>query len=105
MQGTSGILLIFGVMFIPIGILKGGIPGKRMTAPVGETSGAGRTFLPVWMNSGGQMVFGIGLIIIGADFIAVPGYLVLKSVEVIGTGAAIAILGAILTLRGARLRK
>ncbi len=30
MQGTAGILLIFGVMFIPIGILKGGLPGKRV---------------------------------------------------------------------------
>ena len=105
MQGTSGILLIFGVMFIPIGVLKGGLPGKRQGPPVGETVGSGRTFSPEWLSSGGQLVFGIALVVIGADAVAVPGYLVFKSVEIIGAGAAIAVVGAILAIRGARLRK
>ncbi len=57
------------------------------------------------MNSGGQIVFGIALIVIGLDAIAVPGYLVLKSVPVIGGGVALAVLGAILAYRGSKVRK
>src|SRR5579872_3659217 len=58
MQGTAGILLIFGVMFIPIGILKGGLPGRRVGPPVGETVGSGRTYSPEWISSGAQLVSG-----------------------------------------------
>jgi hypothetical protein len=105
MQGTAGILLIFGIMFIPIGILKGGLPGRRQGPPVGETSGAGRTFSPEWINSGGQLVFGIALVVLGLDAVAVPGYLVFKSVEIIGGGVAMAVVGVILALRGSRMRK
>ncbi len=105
MQGTAGILLIFGVMFIPIGVLKGGLPGRRQGPPVGETSGSGRTFSPEWLSSGGQLVFGIALVVIGLDAVAVPGYLVFNSVAVVGSGAAVAVLGAILAIRGSRLRK
>jgi hypothetical protein len=105
MQGTAGILLIFGVMFIPIGVLKGGLPGRRQGPPVGETSGAGRTFSPEWLSSGGQLVFGIALVVLGVDAVAVPGYLVFKSVEVIGGGAVLAALGVLLAIRGSRVRK
>jgi hypothetical protein len=105
MQGTAGILLIFGVMFIPIGILKGGLPGRRAGPPMGETAGSGRTYKPEWLTSGGQLVFGVALIVIGLDAIAVPGYLVFKSVEIIGGGVVVAALGAILALRGSRLRE
>lgn len=105
MQGTAGILLIFGVMFIPIGILKGGLPARRVGPPVGVTAGSGRTYSPVWLSSGAQLVVGIGLVVIGLDAVAVPGYLVFKSVEIIGGGVALAVVGVILALRGARLRK
>src|SRR5271169_1476476 len=105
MQGTAGILLIFGVMFIPIGILKGGLPGRRPGPPLGETVGSGRTYSPQWLSSGGQLVFGIALVILGADVLVVPGYLVLKSIPVIGSGVALAALGAIIAYRGSRIRK
>jgi hypothetical protein len=105
MQGTSGILLIFGVMFIPIGVLKGGLPGHRQGPPVGETSGAGRTYSPVWLTNGAQLILGIALVVLGADAVAIPGYLVFKSDAVIVLGAALAVIGVILAYRGARLRK
>jgi hypothetical protein len=105
MQGTAGILLIFGVMFVPIGILKGGLPGRRTTPPIGETVGSGRTYSPEWLSSGGQLVFGIALVIIGADVLVVPGYLVFNSIPIIGSGAALAVFGALLALRGSRRRK
>jgi hypothetical protein len=104
MQGTSGILLIFGVMFIPIGILKGGLPGKRQGPPVGETSGAGRTYAPIWLSSGGQLAFGVALVILGLDAVSVPGYLVFDSPALIGGGVVVAILGAILAYRGSKVR-
>ena len=105
MQGTSGILLIFGVMFMPIGILKGGLPGKRVGPPVGETSGAGRTFSPIWLSSGGELVVGAALLIVGLDAVAVPGYLVFNSIPIIVTGIVIAAAGALLAYRGSRIRK
>jgi len=105
MQGTAGILLIFGVMFIPIGILKGGLPSRRTTPPQGQIVGSGRTYSPEWMSSGGQIAFGIALVIIGADALAVPGYLVLNSVPLIAAGVVVAVLGALLAFRGARIRK
>ena len=105
MQGTAGILLIFGVMFIPIGILKGGLPGRRPGPPVGETMGSGRTYSPVWLSSGGQLVFGIAMVVLGLDAVAVPGYLIFKSVPIIGGGVVLAALGAILFIRGSKARK
>jgi hypothetical protein len=105
MQGTAGILLIFGVMFIPIGILKGGLPGRRIGPPVGETVGSGRTYSPIWISSGGQMVFGVALIVLGLDLLTVPGYLVFDSAPIVVSGEVLAWLGAILAIRGSRLRK
>ncbi len=105
MQGTSGILLIFGVMFMPIGILKGGLPTRRTTPPVGESVKSGRVYSPLWFSSGGQMVFGILLVVLGVDLLIVPGYLVLDSVPLIGGGIVLAALGALLAYRGSRLRK
>jgi hypothetical protein len=105
MQGTAGILLIFGVMFIPIGILKGGLPGRRIGPPVGETVGSGRTYSPIWISSGGQMVFGVALIVLGLDLLTVPGYLVFDSAPIVVAGEVLAWLGAILAIRGSRLRK
>jgi hypothetical protein len=57
------------------------------------------------MSSGGQLVFGIALVVLGLDAVAVPGYLVFKNIEIIGGGAVVAALGAILAIRGSRLRK
>ena len=105
MQGTAGILLIFGVMFIPIAILKGGLPGRRSGPPVGEIVGSGRTYSPVWLSSGGQLVFGVALVVIGVDVLAVPGYLVFNSPSIISWGAILAALGVLLALRGSGLRK
>jgi hypothetical protein len=105
MQGTAGILLIFGVMFIPIGILKGGLPGRRTVPPTGMTVGSGRTYSPQWISSGGQLVFGIALVVLGVDVLVVPGYLVLNSIPIIGSGIVLAALGAILAYRGSRIRK
>jgi len=105
MQGTAGILLIFGVMFIPIGILKGGLPGRRTTPPTAQTVGSGRTYSPIWISSGGQLVFGVALIVLGEAAIAIPGYLVFNSIPIIAAGVALSAVGALLAYRGSRTRK
>jgi hypothetical protein len=105
MQGTAGILLIFGVMFIPIGILKGGLPGRRTGPPAGETVGSGRTYSPVWISSGGQLVFGVALMVLGVEVLTIPGVLVFNSWQIVVGGEVLAALGAVLALRGSRLRK
>jgi len=92
-------------MFFPIGILKGGLPGRRIGPPVGETVGSGRTYSPIWISSGGRVVFGVALIVLGVDVLAVPGYLVFNSIPIIGGGAVLAALGALLAYRGSKLRK
>jgi len=84
MQGTAGILLIFGVMFVPIGILKGGLPMKTEGPPGVQMMKSGRVYAPVALTSGAQIGVGILLVIIGLDAVFVPGYLVLHSLLVMG---------------------
>jgi len=102
MQGTASILLIFGVMFIPIAILKGGAPsfgrgGPKAGAPPVPT---GRVFTPIPIVSG--RLFGLGalLIFIGVDLAAVPGFFVLDSRVLLVVGVILAIIGGLLVYRG-----
>ena len=104
MQGTAGILLIFGVMFVPIGILKGGLPVKAEGSG-SETMKSGRVYTPERLNSGAQIGLGLFLIIIGADALAIPSYLAFHSLDLILAGAVVAVLGVLLVARGIRRRK
>ena len=92
-------------MFIPIGILKGGLPGRRTGPPIGEIVGSGRTYSPIWISSGGQLVFGVAMIVVGLDVLTVPGYLVFDNAPLVVAGEVLAWLGSILAIRGSRLRK
>jgi hypothetical protein len=105
MQGTSGILLIFGVLFIPIGILKGGLPTRRVGPPIGRTVGSGRTYSPEWISSGAQMILGLAIVILGADALIVPGYLVLHNASLVVGGGIVAALGFVLAMLGSQRRK
>jgi len=105
MQGTAGILLIFGVMFVPIGILKGGLPMKREGPPVAQVMKSGRVYHPVALTSGAQIGLGILLVIVGLDAVFVPGYLVFHSMTIMLVGIALAVLGMLLALRGIRIKK
>jgi hypothetical protein len=105
MQGTSSILLIFGVMFIPIGVLKGGLPQRRKVAPAPRTVASGRVFTPVSFSSGVLFGFGLLILFVALDFIVIPAYLVLQNMFLVGGGVALAAAGAYLAYRGARPRK
>jgi len=102
-QGTASILLILGVLFLPVGFLKGGAPSFRRRA-VATPQSQPRTLavesLPV--RSGRLYGTGIALIIIGVDVAVLPGLLLFKSLLIGGAGAGIAILGVLALYLGAR---
>lgn len=96
-QGTASILLVLGVLFLPIGFLKGGLPtfGRKSVAtpkPQAPTpSGGAVTSLP--MRSGKFYTLGIALIVIGVDAVAIPSFLLYHNFLIGGVGAAVTALG------------
>ncbi len=100
MQGTSGILLIFGVLFLPVGLLKGGPPSfRRKTSP----QHAGKAFTPVPFASPGTFSLGV-LVVFLSVFVIVPAIFVLNNPPVALIGAVLAIVGSYLIYSGTRLK-
>src|SRR2546425_4239819 len=99
-QGTSSILLAFGILFLPIGLLKGGPPtfGRRVAPAAQPTrspeagpapaAAAAPTGIP--MRSGRLYTVGIALIILGGDAVTVPGFLYFNNFLIGGAGGGIA---------------
>ena len=105
-QGTSSIILALGVLFFPMGLMKGGLPslgGRPAALPAQKGPGAIAPAAPI--ASGRLFALGLALLVLGVDAVAVPGYLVLKSVPVAGAGGALAALGALAIYRGTRKPK
>jgi len=97
-QGTSSIILAFGVLFLPMGLLKGGPPSFRKPPGAGQEKivlPGGRVYTPIALASGRLFGLGVVLVVAGVDVVLVPGYLVLKSIPVVGVGAAIIAVGAV----------
>ena len=96
-QGTSSILLALGVMFFPMGLMKGGLPSfRRMpTAPTQVRLPSGRVLTPVSLASGPYFAFGLILLLVGADAVFIPGYLVYKNVYVELAGILLSAAGAL----------
>lgn len=94
-QGTSSILLALGVMFFPMGLMKGGLPsfGRLPSAPKPIQLPSGRVVTPVHLLSGSYFAFGLLVVLIGVNAILVPGYLIFKS-------SYIELAGALLTAAG-----
>jgi len=106
-QGTSSIILALGVMFFPMGLMKGGLPSFRRlpttTAPVKLPSG--RVVTPIQIGSGRYFAFGLLVLLIGADAVLVPGYLVYKNAYIELAGAMLTAAGAISMAWGLRKPK
>lgn len=101
-QGTSSIILVLGILFFPMGLMKGGLPSLRR--------GPGRApeqmvVPPVQVASGGLFTLGIVLLVIGVDALLVPGYLVFRSPLMGLGGLAFAVLGALAMAFGWRKPK
>jgi len=103
-QGTSSILLALGVMFFPMGLMKGGLPSfRRMPvtrAPIKLPSG--RVVSPIQIGSTGYFAFGLVILLIGVDAVLVPGYLVYHNSYVELAGALLTAAGAISVAWGLR---
>ncbi len=103
-QGTSSIILALGVMFFPMGLMKGGLPsfGRAPTAPAPVKLPSGRVVSPIQMGSGRYFVFGLVVLLIGVDMVLIPGYLVYKNVYIELAGALLTAAGAISMAWGLR---
>ena len=102
-QGTSSIILALGVMFYPMGLMKGGMPtfGRQpQSGPLKLPSG--RVVSPIQMGSGRYFAFGLIVLLIGADALLAPGYLVYKNVYFELAGALLVAAGAIAMAWGLR---
>lgn len=95
-QGTSSIILALGVMFFPMGLMKGGLPSFRKTssAPAPVKLPSGRVVNPVALMSGRYFSFGLVSLLIGVDAVLVPGYLIYKNTYFELAGALLAAAGA-----------
>ena len=103
MQGTSGILLIFGVLFLPVGMLKGGAPSfrRRPSAPGPQP---GKVFAPVPFASPRLFALGVLVLFLGVDAIVVPSIFLVRSPILLVAGAVLCAAGCYLVYKGTRMR-
>ncbi len=107
-QGTSSILLVLGLMFFPMGLMKGGVPsfGRGPRVPSGApVPPGGAVVRPSMVASGGLFVFGVVVLILGVDAVLVPAYLVYSNVYYEVAGVLFAAAGAVSMLWGLRKPK
>ena len=104
-QSTSSILLALGVMFFPMGLMKGGVPSFRRATPTGSVKlPAGQVVAPVSIGSGGYFALGIVVLLVGIDVLLVPGYLVYQNLYYVAAGLMLTAAGAIAVVWGLRKR-
>lgn len=102
-QGTSSIILAMGVLFFPMGLMKGGLPSFRKVSPAGAVKPvAGQVYSPLPISSGGIFAIGLVLVLVGIDAVLVPGYLVYKSMPLVAGGVVLALLGLLAIYFGAK---
>jgi hypothetical protein len=106
-QGTSSIILALGVMFFPMGLLKGGLPsfGRGPAPPPVVIAPGGRVVTPVPILSGNFLLFGLVVVLVGIDAILVPGYLIYKNPWYELAGILMTAAGALAMLWGLRKPK
>jgi hypothetical protein len=102
-QGTSSIILAMGVLFFPMGLMKGGLPSFRKAVPAGAVQlVAGQAYTPLPLSSGGAFAIGLVLVLVGIDAVLVPGYFVFKSMPLIAGGIVLALLGLLAIYFGSK---
>lgn len=105
-QGTSSIILALGILFFPMGVMKGGFPSlKRRPGPAKKPLPGAVGFTPVPMSSGPLFALGVFMMVVGVDALVVPGYLVVHSLPEILFGLALSVLGALAIVSGWRKPK
>ena len=106
-QGTSSIFLARGIIFFPMGLMKGGLPsfGRGPPGPAKVQLPSGRVVSPVVLLSGRFFAFGLLVLLVGVDAVLVPGYLVYKNAYIELAGAMLTAAGAISMAWGVRKPK
>jgi hypothetical protein len=106
-QGTSSIILALGILFFPMGLMKGGLPTfRRQPGPMKPEFAKGTVAVPAPIISNALLfAIGIALLVVGIDAVVVPGYLILRSTPVVGAGATLSLLGAYAMYLGSRKPK
>jgi hypothetical protein len=108
MQGTAAILLVFGILFLPVGIMKGGLPSFRRQIGVKPTEPpihVGKVFTPIPISS--SRVYGLGtLLLFVGIYMALPGLLIIENPlnPFLILGIILAFSGAYLVYRGTRIK-
>ncbi len=106
-QGTSSIFLALGVIFFPMGLMKGGLPsfGKGPGgAPQVQLTG-GKLVTPVQILSGNFFALGVILLLVGVDAVLIPAYLVFKNPWFELAGVLLTAAGALAMVWGLRKPK
>jgi hypothetical protein len=90
-----------------MGLMKGGPPSfRRAPGKVQPSTAVGPgPISPVQIASGRLYTAGLLLIVVGVDAVMIPGYLVLKSLPVIGAGGALTALGLFAMYLGSKKPK
>lgn len=102
-QGTSSIFLALGIMFFPMGLMKGGLPTWRKNPPPAEIRlPSGKVLVPPRLASGGLFTFGLVVLLLGADAVLIPGYLIFNNSYYVIAGALLMAAGGISVLWGLR---
>ncbi|HYC12478.1 MAG TPA: hypothetical protein VEC02_07490 [Nitrososphaerales archaeon] len=105
-QGTSSIILALGVLFFPMGLMKGGFPTwRRVPGPAPVTAPGAKGTPPVPISNGKLFAAGVIVLILGADAVFIPGFLVLQSAPMEGAGVLLTALGALAMYVGSRSPK
>lgn len=107
-QGTSSIFLLLGLIFFPMGLMKGGLPSFRRATPAASPSvkQPGTSVVsPVQILSVNMFALGIVLLIVGVDALLVPAYLVYKNIWYETAGVLVTAAGALALVWGLRSKK
>lgn len=103
-QGTSSIFLVLGIIFFPMGLMKGGLPSfRRVLQPPRELKQlGGKVVTPIQIQSANLFALGVLLLIVGIDALMVPAYLIYKNFWYELAGVLITAAGAIAVIWGLR---
>ena len=101
LQELSLVLLAFGAVLAPVGILRrstgvGTMPKVQRVLP------SGRTYTGPTMRNGGFFALGVSLVVLGIGLVAIPSFLVIGNRLLIIEGAGMVAFGAYLAYRGGR---
>jgi hypothetical protein len=100
LQVLSVILLGFGLVLAPIGLMRRRMGATGVPQVQGITPSGGDYAGPS-MRSGGLFFLGVSLVVFGIA-VAVPSFLVLGNLLLVGEGATMVVFGAVLAYRGGR---